>query len=85
MYTPITDTVLRAAKEKQLAEARDAYHSLMTGVQARVVVDQNGERVEFTAANKQMLSAYIMGLEHDLGYNCTGSALSAFRPATFTF
>ena len=85
MYTPITDTVLRAVKQKQLDEARDAYHSLITGTQARVVVDQNGERVEFTSANKQMLSSYIMGLEQELDLNCTGGGLSAFRPATFTF
>lgn len=45
--------------KQQLAEAETAYHLLMTGKQARVVVDQNGERVEFTASNAARLQRYI--------------------------
>lgn len=70
-----------------LAEARKAYHALMTGTSARVVVDQNGERVEFVAANKQALLAYITQLEQQLGVPC-GTAIvpsSAYHPAAFIF
>lgn len=54
-------------KVDQLTEAREAYHELVTGRAPRVVVDQNGERVEFTAANRQMLYLYIQRLEAELG------------------
>jgi putative alpha-1,2-mannosidase len=49
--------------QQQLAEARHAYHMLNTGRMARVFVDQNGERVEFTAATRTGLYNYIMQLE----------------------
>ena len=48
---------------EQLDQAQAAYHSLMTGVSARVVVDQNGERVEFTSINIAALRAYIAQLQ----------------------
>lgn len=48
---------------QRLAEAKAAYHSLVTGTMARVVVDQNGERVEFTSAKKADLYAYIQELQ----------------------
>jgi hypothetical protein len=53
-----------ATNAELLADARAAYHSLMTGTSARVVVDQNGERVEYTAANAARLMAYIQYLEN---------------------
>lgn len=64
-----------------LAEAKAAYHNLMTGTMPRVVVDQNGERVEFTAANKQALASYIASLEASCGIN----SLQALAPAQFMF
>jgi hypothetical protein len=48
---------------QRLTAARDALHSLNTGTAARVVVDQNGERVEFNTANADRLRAYIAELE----------------------
>ena len=70
-----------------LADARKAYHALQTGTMARVVVDQNNERVEFVAANKQGLYAYIQQLEAQLGVGCGGTPvpLAQFHPAGFTF
>lgn len=50
-----------------LTEARAAYHRLALGGSARVFVDQNGERIEYTAANKNTLAAYIAELERKLG------------------
>jgi hypothetical protein len=47
-------TVLRAADK--------AYMDLMTSKSLRVVVDQNGERVEYSTANAVGLLAYIRGL-----------------------
>lgn len=55
-----------ATTQQLLDEARAAYHALMIGSSARVVVDQNGERVEFTAANAMRLQAYITQLENKL-------------------
>lgn len=55
---------------EKLADAEIKYHQLLTGQAARVVVDQNGERVEFTAMNAGRLSAYVADLKRQLG---TGS------------
>ena len=52
---------------KMLNDARAKYHDVVTGTSARVFVDQNGERVEYTAANADRLKAYIAGLEQILG------------------
>jgi hypothetical protein len=48
--------------KKWLQEAEEAYHQLMTGGSVRVFVDQNAERLEYTAANKQNLFNYITQL-----------------------
>ena len=64
-----------------LTEARAAYHSLVTGKMPRVIVDQNGERVEFTAANKTALYNYIKELE-SMVEPATGTPLG---PARFVF
>lgn len=55
-----------ATTQSLLDEAKAAYHQLMIGGSARVVVDGNGERVEFTAANASRLQAYITQLENQL-------------------
>lgn len=49
--------------QEQLDDAKRAFHELLTGSLARVVVDQNGERVEFTNANRGALAQYIQQLE----------------------
>lgn len=69
--------------EQRLAAARDAYHNLMIGRSAREVVDQNGERVTFTATNKQQLYAYIRELEAQLPTAPLPAA--TYGPAHFTF
>lgn len=53
-------------KEQQLADAKAQYHLLVTGQQAKVFVDQNGERVEYQAANRGDLLKYITRLEADI-------------------
>lgn len=69
--------------EQRLDEARTAYHLLQTGRSARVVVDQNNERVEFTAANRASLYAYIRELESQLPN--APSIPTAYAPAGFIF
>jgi N-formylglutamate amidohydrolase len=46
-----------------LAQAELEYHNLMTGLKPRVYVDQNGERIEYTAANVGRLRQYITELK----------------------
>lgn len=73
-----------ATLDEQLTDAKAAYHELVMGRSARVVIDQNGERVEFVAANRMQLYLYIQDLERQL------SALSSITlpsngPAGFLF
>lgn len=63
----------------RLADAQNKYHLLMTGMAPRVVVDQNGERVEFNTANASRLAEYISQLEAQTN----GSSLKARRPLGF--
>lgn len=58
---------------EKLVEAEKALHELMTGTSARVVVDQNGERVEYTAANAGRLRGYIAELKRDIAGEPLGS------------
>ena len=53
--------------QQRLAAAELAYDRLMTGKAPRVLVDQNGERIEFTPANAGRLKAYIVDLQTQLG------------------
>lgn len=59
-----------------LAQAQLALHNLVTGKLASVVVDQNGERVEFSKTSIGELRAYIATL--------TGGT-AAPRPMGFWF
>jgi hypothetical protein len=58
----------RAVLEKRLADAEEQYHLLMTGQQAKVFVDQNGERIEYQQGSALRLSAYIADLKRQLGH-----------------
>lgn len=57
---------------EKLADAEAKYHLLVTGQSARVVTDQNGESVTFTAANSGALLAYIHDLKRQLGTTLSG-------------
>ena len=61
--TPDRRIILQA----RLDAAEAAYDKLMSGKAVRVLVDQNGERVEFTPANASRLTAYIVDLQTQLG------------------
>lgn len=74
----------RIIYEGRLKDAEKAYHDLVTGGSARVIVDQNGERVEFTAARKTDLYNYIASLQLSLGI-VSPMAMLPGRPAGFIF
>ncbi|MEP1255484.1 MAG: gpW family head-tail joining protein [Alphaproteobacteria bacterium] len=52
--------------QEKLDDAKAQYHLLVTGQQAKVFVDQNGERVEYTQANRGALLAYIQRLDREV-------------------
>lgn len=52
---------------EKLATAQAAYHDIMTGKAPRVIVDQNGERIEYSPANASRLNAYILELKRQIG------------------
>lgn len=62
-----------ATLAERLVEAETAYHDLMTGKLARVYVDQNGERVEYVAANAARLAAYIASLKQQIADEAAGT------------
>ncbi|AJA41308.1 gpW family head-tail joining protein [Proteus mirabilis] len=64
MSRPCDETL--AVLKQRYVEASRAYHDLQIGVSGRVFVDQNSERVEFTAANRQSLLAYLTGLQRQI-------------------
>ena len=66
MAMTLTDAQ-RATYTARLAAAEEAFHQLRLGSQAKVVVDQNGERVEMTVARSSELRAYILELKTLLG------------------
>lgn len=65
-----------------LAEAETTYHTVMMGGGVVVVVDQNGERVEYSRANAASLAKYIASLRAQintlLGVAVTGGPLRPY-------
>lgn len=62
-----------------LAEAEVAYHKLNLGQQAKVFVDQNGERIEYNASTRGQLLAYIESLKLQInGTETAGSPLKVW-------
>lgn len=50
-----------------LREAEAAYHELVLGLAPKVIVHQNGQRVEYNSANRNVLKSYIAELKVSLG------------------
>ncbi len=50
-----------------LREAEQAYHELAIGQSVKVIVHQNGQRMEYSPATKTMLKTYIQELKAQLG------------------
>lgn len=70
----------------QLAEAEAAYQRLMVGKQPRVIVDSNGERLEFTAVSADKLRQHVQELQRRVGAlsGCAGGPMMT-RPIRFLF
>ena len=52
---------------QMLLDAQEAYHALLTGSAVAEFVDQNGEKIRYTAAKRTDLWAYIEWLKGQLG------------------
>ena len=78
--TPEDKVILQA----RLDEAKQAYHDLLTGTKARVIVDQNGERVRYASSNAADLLRYINWLRDLLGM-CPFGIMRPSRPAGVLF
>lgn len=59
---------------QRIAEAETALHDLMTGKAVVEVVDQNGERVRYSVANRQALVAYLQSLKAELAAEVAGTS-----------
>ena len=70
-----------ATTQQKLDQAKEAKHKLATGQLARVFMDQNGERVEFTTTNMGQLDRYIAELQAEIG----GVNRFARKPIGFLF
>lgn len=71
---------------QRLMEADAAYHSLSIGGGVRAVTDENGERIEYTMANRANLLAYIRTLAPQCPtYQPTALNLSPARGNKFFF
>lgn len=68
-----------------LAQAEQAYHDLVLGNKPRVIVDQNGERVEFSSANRNDLYQYIQQLRSVLCADMAAGNSRPNGPAGFVF
>lgn len=68
----------RTTLQRWLTEAENAYHQLNMGQQAKVFVDQNGERIEYNAATRGQLFSYIQDLRRQLGVGTAGSPLQVW-------
>jgi hypothetical protein len=62
-----------------------AYSRLVNGNSVREVVDQNGERVQFTSANLDKLLAWINWLRSQLGLDPNFGTFASRGPFKFTF
>lgn len=68
-----------------ITAAEASYHQLLLGNKPRVFVDQNGERVEFAAANSQKLYMYIQSLRALRDAQLSPATISQPGPAQFFF
>ena len=65
----------------QIHELKAQYYRLISGGGVSVVIDQNGERIEYAKGDAGRLWAYITSLEAQLN----ADNLKAIRPLSFRF
>lgn len=64
---------------EMLKEARNAYYRIVTGQSVIVVIDQNGERIEFQKANLSALADLIRKMEIELNAVANNGAYRPLR------
>lgn len=64
----------------KIADLEKTYEELLSGRKARVLVDQNGERIEFNGGNTQRLWNYILTLKNQYDNCCGGKRTAMSRP-----
>lgn len=79
MAAPLTPEAC-AALEAKIADLKARYEDIISGQNARTLVDQNGERVEFSAANLPRLLNYINSLEKQYSEGCLLKKMVVSRP-----
>lgn len=62
--------------QEMLNEARNAYFRISTGQSVAIVIDQNGERIEFQKGNLTALADLIRKMEMELA----GMNAGQYRP-----
>lgn len=65
----------RAELTQYLADAKKAYHRLVTGASAVEFRDSNGESVRYSAISANQLKGYILSLEQQLGLGSSGGPM----------
>ena len=60
-----------ATPAENLASAQLAYHRLMTGGAPSVIVDRDGQRVEYQRADTSKLAQYILTLQGQIAPTCS--------------
>lgn len=73
----------KAALRIRIAKLETQYDAILSGQAIKKFVDQNGEQVEYTAANASKLLEYINSLKADL--NCAFARSYKPRPMGFVF
>lgn len=69
-----------AALQARIDALTTDYEDVLAGRKARVLVDQNGERIEYNGANALRLSNYIEVLKKQYRTDCKGCRLPITRP-----
>lgn len=80
--TPLTSEE-RVALKARITKLQDSYDAIISGQAVKRFVDQNGEQVEYTAANASSLLAYINRLKSEL--DCSFARQYRPRPMGFVF
>lgn len=65
---------------QKIKDLEKQYEDLISGRKARVLVDQNGERIEFNAGDRLALSRYIAVIKAEFSRECGSAREAISRP-----
>lgn len=69
-----------AALDTKIKSLESDYEALLAGRKTRVLVDQNGERIEFNAGDSRRLFVYIQSLKSIFATECALAPRAVSRP-----